>query len=435
MTRIFTLFLITFIFISCKKENEEPVDPQIAAMAEDAISVLNPLVRNPPDWTDPELRFLDQYADKSVIGLGEATHGTSDFFSAKHRILRYMAENHDFRIFAIEADFGESVYLNEAIQQSQTASLRQLMREKMHFWTWQTEEVLDLLEWMSEYNRSRADDEKLQYIGVDCQLNTFNPSLVREYLVTSGASFNSFAETVLAEAETANEYTLAEFDLYNSKLTALQDSFLLHREQLVNASSENAFEFNLRALTVVRQTAEVSFRNRSGDYSKNFRDEFMAENTAWISEYFEGAKTILWAHNYHVSKASTNGFRTQGDYLKEMMQANYASIGFMFNRGQFNAISQVNGQNTGLKMFMITSEAKDRSFNYIFSHIENSVFSVAVSDLKQFESWNSSIASLEYIQIGAVYNGKIDDYYYPFDADHFDQLIYFDNTIASHFLW
>ena len=53
-----------------------------------------------------------------LIGLGEATHGTAEFFKAKGRIFKYLAEHHNFKIFAIEADVGESILINQAIQQS-----------------------------------------------------------------------------------------------------------------------------------------------------------------------------------------------------------------------------------------------------------------------------------------------------------------------------
>ncbi len=120
------------------------------------------------------MRFIDPFADKPFIALGEATHGTADFFIAKHRIFKYLVENHNFRVFAFEADFGESLFLNDAIQEGRVDDLRDLMKDKMRFWTWKTEEVLDLLEWMCTYNMDKPDEEKLQYIGIDCQYNSYN---------------------------------------------------------------------------------------------------------------------------------------------------------------------------------------------------------------------------------------------------------------------
>lgn len=117
---------------------------------------LDPLDADPHSWVDEDLRWLDPLADKNVVGLGEATHGTAEFFDAKHRIFRYLVENHGYKVFAFEADFGESIYLNEAVQQGNAAGIESLMKSKMHFWTWKTREVKELLEWMCTYNQGKA---------------------------------------------------------------------------------------------------------------------------------------------------------------------------------------------------------------------------------------------------------------------------------------
>src|SRR5688572_24893569 len=189
------LAALAFCASACK-DDEEPVDPVTASLVETLNEHLVPLSTEPTLWTNEELRFLDAVSDHSIVGLGEATHGSAEFFKAKHRILKYLVENHGFKIFAIEADFGESILINEAVQNSDKNRIESLMKEKMHFWTWRTNEVRDLLYWMCDYNVGKTEGEKVQYWGVDCQFNTYHPDMVKKHIQDASVSFTSFANAI-----------------------------------------------------------------------------------------------------------------------------------------------------------------------------------------------------------------------------------------------
>jgi erythromycin esterase len=110
MSRKQVLFfsLILLITISCEKKSDEK---HLDKLVQSLESELNPLSEDPLLWSNDDLKFLDPIANKSIIGLGEATHGTAEFFKAKHRIFKYLVEKHGYKIFAFEADFGESLQL------------------------------------------------------------------------------------------------------------------------------------------------------------------------------------------------------------------------------------------------------------------------------------------------------------------------------------
>ena len=182
MKPIFALIVGLTIWVFACKEDEDPVDPVTASLLKTLDEELVPLSTDPMLWTNDELQFLDAVSDHAIVGLGEATHGSAEFFKAKHRMLKYLVENHGFKIFAIEADFGESILINQAVLNSDKSQIENLMKEKMHFWTWRTNEVRDLLYWMCDYNVGKAESEKVQYWGVDCQFNTFHPDMVKKDL-------------------------------------------------------------------------------------------------------------------------------------------------------------------------------------------------------------------------------------------------------------
>ena len=436
------LFILSFsIVISCDNDTDEILsDTQIPqsntiSLVEALDKELYPLGVNPLSWSDNDLSFLDPLANKSIIGLGEATHGTSEFFKSKFSMFKYLVENHDFKVFAFEADFGESLLINDAIQRGATSEIENLMNTNMHFWTWRTEEVKDLLEWMSEYNINQADEDKIHYMGFDCQFNTFHPDMVKEYLVSVSAPFISDAIQILDEAEAASQanfdsYTPESFENYLEQLDALQDSIVTHAPDFIGSSSAKEYMLNLRLARVIRQVSEVVYANSIEDTLINYRDQYMAENAAWMKEYFNGSKMVLWAHNSHIGNDPTlfGGGGSMGRHLRQEFGSDYTTIAFLFAQGSFTAYSQI-GQ---LESQNINAIPKQNSINYLMSRGKESVFAIEIGKLEQYDSWLESISNeLEYFDIGAVYNGDPGFYYKKFNPIYFEYIIYFDSTTAS----
>jgi erythromycin esterase len=432
------LGLTCLIIYSCSEDLEKiESTSQSSDVFTDILEMeLNPLSSDPLNWSDIELSFLDPIANKSIVALGEATHGTAEFFNAKHRMFKYLVENHGFKILAFEADFGESLFINDAIQRGAADEIEDLMRSKMHYWTLKTEEVKNLLEWMCNYNIDKPDEDKVQYFGIDCFFNTFHPGLLKDYFRETEVPFLSNAEILLDEAEEASKagfdtYSEAAFELYLDQISGLRDTMIRYKNSIVELSSEKDYELHLRILEVVRQVSEVNFY--SGDEAFNYRDRYMAENTTWIYNYFNKSKVVTWAHNFHVSNVPDSG--TMGYQLTDEFANDYTSIGFLFSQGSFTAVGLEGGQSTGLGTQTITVTPKTASLNYMFSLSKEPVFSVKISDLGNSSEWNNVFAnSLQYFQIGALYNNMPETNYSVFDPTFLDYMIYFDKTTASTLL-
>lgn len=429
----FLLIFSLILTLSCKEETDPPLDPVTASLVSTLNEELEPLSQDPLAWTNDQLAFLDAYGSNTVVGLGEATHGTSEFFKAKQRMLRYLVENHGFKVFAIEADFGESLFINEAVLSGNRDKIVELMKGKMHFWTWQTTEVRDLIFWMCDYNVGKPEAQKVQYWGVDCQFNTFHPDMVKEQLAAANMPFRSFFETTLSEIKAATAIRFAgvyieTFDAYRQKLDALTDSLTKHHDEFTAAQSESKFQLTLRLVRLTKQVSEVAFYSQIG--GQNYRDEYMAENTIWLNEHLSDSKIVLWAHNFHVSNDVFND--TMGYNLEEEFGEDYASIGFLFSKGTFRAVKQVDQQFHGLVVNTLEADPKEGSINEVMSHAEVPVFVVNLSHVAGHQEWNSAFGrGIEYFQMGAVYNNRPGDYYSPFKLLYFDDVIYFNNTSTA----
>lgn len=435
---LFLLLFSSLLLGSCSEDPPElNLDPETEILVNILKDEMNSLGKNPLSWSDKDLVFLDKLAGKSVIGLGEATHGSAEFFDAKHRIFKYLVEKHGYKIFAFEADFGESLFINEAVQKGNASEIEGLMKSKMHFWTWKTEEVKELLEWMCTYNQGKSDEEKVHYMGMDCQFNTFHPSLVMEYLNELNVPFLNFADSILqlAETETQNNFETfspASFNSYLEELEALQDSLTAHKLALVAASSEDDFQLHSRVLEITRQVSEVRYYWQTQQYATNYRDKYMAENTLWLRDYFDGEKIVVWAHNGHIADMEYGNTGMMGNYLSYALADDYCTLGFLFSQGSFTAVGTEDSQHSGLGVQVLDTIPKENSLNAIMSYTQEPAFSIEIKRLQSYLNWFVAFnKDLQYFQMGAVYNNKPGDYYSTFDPFYFDYLIYFDKSTAS----
>jgi erythromycin esterase-like protein len=116
--------------------------------------------------------------DARIVSLGEATHGTREFFQLKHRMLEYLATEMGFTIFSIEANMPEAYRLNDYVLTGK-GDPAQLLRG-MYFWTWDTEEVLDMIKWTRAFNQSGKG--RVEFTGFDMQTPVVALQIVRDFV-------------------------------------------------------------------------------------------------------------------------------------------------------------------------------------------------------------------------------------------------------------
>ena len=133
--------------------------------------------------------------DARIVSLGEATHGSREFFQLKHRMLEFLATRKGFCIFSIEANMPEAYRLNDYVLNG-TGDPAALIRG-MYFWTWDTEEVLAMVRWMRTFNESGKG--RVQFTGFDMQTPTVAAENVRTFVTKYEPTYLSS----LAEATTA----------------------------------------------------------------------------------------------------------------------------------------------------------------------------------------------------------------------------------------
>ena len=138
--------------------------------------------------------------DARIVSLGEATHGTREFFQLKHRILEFLATNMGFSIFSIEASMPVAYRLNDYALDGKGDPARLI--KGMYFWTWDTQEVLEMVLWMREFNRSGKG--RLQFTGFDMQTPNVAAGIVDDFVAGSDPDYADAVRQATDMAKNAN---------------------------------------------------------------------------------------------------------------------------------------------------------------------------------------------------------------------------------------
>ncbi len=337
-----------------------PTDPKLdAAVVSQVKADAVPLTTVEAGHDNADLAaFGKAVGDAPVVALGEASHGTREFFQMKHRLLEYLVTQKGFTVFALEANWPETAAVDRYIKTGQGDPKAALAG--LYFWTWNTEEVLDMIEWMRAYNAVPGVHPTLSFSGFDMQTPGVAMTNVTSYLhhvypadaTTAAASYASLRRLMAAQKQARKAATplaappspaIAAHCLKDTE--AVVQLFDAHQAECVKASSASAFQDARQNAVIVQQAARkmtLSFQDGSA-----YRDRAMADNVRWLTtQKYPGQKIVLWAHDGHVG-AFTAGHRSMGSYLRETYGSKLYALGFAFDSGEIRAVKMTGGRMSG----------------------------------------------------------------------------------------
>ena len=164
----FSLLVLCFVLISCAQAlPTSKATPQSLPSVQTWIRQnAHPLQTTEPGEANADLQPLKQMVgDAAIVGLGEANHGTHEFFTMKQRIFEFLVEQMGFTTLAFENGWDASRQIDNYILTG-NGNLDTLMRNDLYA-AWQTEEVRNLIEWMRAYDADPAHATKVHFVGID----------------------------------------------------------------------------------------------------------------------------------------------------------------------------------------------------------------------------------------------------------------------------
>jgi len=357
-----------------------------------------------------------------IVGLGEGTHGTSEFFHMKHRLVELLAANAGFTIFAIEANMPEAKLVNDYVLYGIGDPHKAL--EGLYFWTWNTEEVLDMIEWMRAYNQSGQG--QIQFTGFDMQYGAVAMQNARNFVATADPGYLAAANYAFAVASAAvanNQKGILQSNATIQEAAAEVEGVRLHLvanrdAYLAGGATASAVDWAIQNTLIAEQSTYMIIGG--GPY----RDQCMASNIDWILQQNPGARVVLWAHDYHVSRTAG----AMGSYLAAGHGSDYVVFGQIFHAGRYNAYNS-NG--------ILTANDATESFPGTVEYVLHSAgMPWFILDLRQASpndpgsSW--LFGPVQYRTIGSM---AMDGFGFTSQlTGDYDVLIFFDQTNPSQLL-
>jgi erythromycin esterase len=259
--------------------------------------------------------LIDAVGDARFVLLGEASHGTSEFYTWRMEISKRLIDEKGFSFIGVEGDWPDCYRVNRYLKRMSDSgsSAREVLHafERWPTWMWANSEVVDLIEWLRDFNRSRGEEQRVGFYGLDVYSLWDSMRAVNEYLeridpklaAAARRAYNCFEPY----AEDAQEYARATALVPTScedeavgVLRALRANAASFRED----GREGYFDAEQNAL--VARNAELYYRTmiRGGPGSWNVRDTHMVETLdRLMGHHGTNAKAIVWEHNTHVGDA------------------------------------------------------------------------------------------------------------------------------------
>lgn len=287
----------------------------------------------------PEMAWTVPWSRKAqVVGMGEATHGTHDFFFFKQSALKSLVESGSINHFAMELNVVSAFRIDAFIQGETLDPIKDLPPAL------RVEEIHAMLLWLRHYNAARGPSERVRFHGLDMD----QPAPAFEYALAffrridpATAAFMTRKLGGLASAESGA--SPAEEHLASAWLEAV-DQLLSRLEVGAPSWPRKPSPLELgrvkMALLTLKQFVVLA---KQGTAGAGLREAAMADHVIrLLQQGGVGARILVWAHNGHVSKAHLghHGFPPMGWHLKNALGPSYMSLGLAFRRGRFNALNE-----------------------------------------------------------------------------------------------
>ena len=329
-------------------------EPDITPSLLDELQESSHPLRTPADL-EP---LMERIGDARVVLLGEASHGTREFYTWRAAVTRRLVEEKGFNFVAVEGDWPDCYKVNRFVK-GYPGSAPDAARALETFrrwptWMWANREVQELVEWMEGYNRGRPEDAKIGFYGLDVYSLWDSLRAVMRYLKERGdpqamAAARRAVHCFEPFGEEGQDY--ARHTVLVPEGCRAEVVNMLHqlRARVPGADSDglDAF-FVAEQNALVVKNAEAYYRAMvlSDESSWNVRDRHMAQTLERLLAFAApGARAVVWEHNTHIGDArftdmAEGGEVNVGQLARERYGNDAVLVGFGTHQGTVIAGSE-----------------------------------------------------------------------------------------------
>ncbi|CAN1724287.1 protein-L-isoaspartate(D-aspartate) O-methyltransferase [Hyphomicrobium sp. 1Nfss2.1] len=434
---------------------EEPSRPRVRAkkpskdgVDADLVKALKQQIEPFDDVDDADLdRLLTRIGDARVVLIGEATHGTSEFYRLREKITRALITRKDFTFVAIEGDWPDAARIDHYVRHFEFPASEWTAFARFPTWMWRNQEVREFVDWLREYNHSMLPKERVAFHGLDLYSLHTSIRAVLEYLDQVDPEAAEIARerygcltpwqsdpATYGRAALSGGYRTCENEV------ALMLSGILARQR------EYAVRDGERYLDAVQNARLVASAERyyrvmyyGSRASWNLRDTHMFETLkALFAFYGPHSKAVIWAHNSHVGDASATEMGSRGETnIGELCRREYGEaayrIGFGTDSGTVAAASDWDGPMQVMKVRPSQPRSHERQCHAVSEETGKARFMLPLG--RNLAAGLREPLSLPRIEraIGVIYRPDTEIASHYFQAvlpRQFDEYVWIDTTSA-----
>ena len=406
------------------------------------------------DSSDKYASLLEKIGDARFVLMGEASHGTHEFYQTRIELTQQLVEKKGFMAVMIEGDWPDAYRVHRYIQgQGDANQSEQALDDFIRFpkWMWRNTTLPPFLKWLRTYNDNTATKQnKVGFYGLDLySLNTSMQAVIQylkkidpiaaEHAIHQYACFDHLSvDPQVYGYLTSSGIKKSCMDEAISELCEIQHRAFAYIKRGGIAAEDEYFFATQNARLV--KNAETYYRSMyEGQVSSwNIRDKHMVETINILADHLEHrcnkpAKIIVWAHNSHVGDAratemSERGEVNVGQLVREQHSDTY-SIGFSTYEGFVTAATD--WDTPALRRVIVPGFSE--SYEELFHHVPCKNFILNLTENETLDHY-LKIPRLQRA-IGVIYRPETErysHYYFTRLPYQFDTIIHLDKTTAVH---
>jgi len=301
--------------------------------------------------------LLERIGGARVVLLGEATHGTSEFYRMRARITRELVERKGFSIVAVEADWPDAARIDHYVRHRETPPAEWKAFTRFPEWMWRNTDVQAFVDWLHRYNMNRPYADRVGFFGLDVYSLSTSIQAVLAYLddvdpAAARVARERYGCLTPWEADPATYGRMALSGRYREcerDVTSMLTDLLRKRLQYSERDGERYFDATQNARVVADAERYYRIMYYGSAESWNLRDRHMYDTLeALLQAGGSRAKAVVWEHNSHIGDArytemSSRGELNIGQLVREAYGNECYLIGFGTDSGTVAAADDWDG--------------------------------------------------------------------------------------------
>ena len=391
--------------------------------------------------------LVNAVGDARVVLIGEASHGTHEFYRTRAELTRELIARRGFNVIAVEADWPDAYRVNRWVRgASDDSSAEQALGDFVRFprWMWRNTDVVEFTAWLRERNLRTPEAERVGFYGLDlyslhrsieavlAYLGKVDPEDARRAreryscfeMFGGDPQAYGYASTRGFSADCEDEVTAQLVDLRRRALD------YANRDGRIAADEYFFAEQNARLVA----NAETYYRAMFGSHvqSWNVRDRHMMETLESLVQHTgRESKAVVWAHNSHLGDAratqmASSGELNLGQLVRERFNGEAFLIGFTTHTGTVTAAR--NWDDPAERRHVRPS--LPGSYEHLFHETDISQFLLLLRDGPARQAlWTERLERA----IGVIYrpeSERVSHYFRARLPQQFDAVLHIDRTTA-----